>query len=598
MKYIYTILLFIIGFTTSVQAQFVAKSVIKTKPNIDFTVLKSPAKTSSGLTAEKLVGDYQAYGISAFQGGEDEEWQVSITQDNDNPNMLWIHPICYFGGLEPSDIKPVYAIFDQVTSCLQLPLGQNLFGSPLQTYNMVIATYANGNPQTSGSMYIDVTQSKNEIKFTTPNLLGVGNINADEWWYQAFSSITFTMEKRNDPVYVYVIGEEKPISIENNNVYFPIVDEVAYVSDAPAISEEINNTYSAIGISGLNGGKDENWEVTITQDPADPNKIWISPIFNFAGLPESAIEPVYAIYDKNNEAYNVPLGQTLYGGANQDYHIVLAGSDDSGNPIISGSMKLSVSYNGISRILLFENFIGCGCINNDIWWYQGMYIMYHVGSTTAIPVERVEKISKTYTEVENTEIKWVDLGLPSGALWAKYNIGADSEEEVGDYFAWGECYTKDEYSESTYFDSNNNFFNGLSNKSLIGTEYDTATQLWGEDWVMPTREQALELYYECDWKWVSNYNKSGVSGCIVTGPNGNHIFMPAGGLVMETDLSWTTSGNIWIGELNYYNNFNWACFIDFTSNGPNFNYAPYEDDVLGVSQDYRWWGRNVRAVRR
>ena len=594
MKYIYNILFFIIGFATSVNAQFVAKPAIKTKSNIDVTTFRTPARASSKLTAENLVGNYNAHGISAFQGREDEDWQVSITLDSNNPNKLWIHPICLFGELEASEIKPVYALFDQASSRLELPLGQNLFGGATQTYNMVIATYANSLPQTYGNMHINVTQSHNEIKFTTPELLGVGDINSDSWWYQAFSSISFTMKRMHDPVYVYVFGEEEPISIESNNVYFPIVNEVAYVSDAPALSEEINNTYSAIGISGLNGGTDETWETTITQDPTDPNKIWISPIFKFAGLPESEILPIYAMYDKESGTYDVPLGQTLYGGTNQNFHVILAGSDDSGNPVIDGTTKINVAYDGISRYLLFEDFIGCGCINNDIWWYQGMYVIYHVGASISIPVEQVEKINKTYTDTR----KYVDLGLPSGTLWAKYNVGAESEEEVGDYFAWGESVTKEDYSEDTYFDSRNAIFSGLGNKTLIGTEYDTATKLWGEDWVMPTREQALELYNTCKWTWVSNYNSSGVSGCIVTGPNGNHIFMPAGGLMMGNSHAWKTSGNIWIGELNYYNDFDWACFIDFTSNGPNFIYVPYEDSYLGVSQDYRWWGRNVRAVKR
>lgn len=599
MKYIYTILLFIIGFTTPVQAQFVAKSVIKSKPRIDIATFKSPAKASSSITAKKLVGTYNAYGISAFQNGEDEEWQVTVTQDSDNPNKLWIHPICLFAGLDASNIKPIYAIFDQATSRLQLPLGQNLFGGATQTYNMVIATYDNENPITSGNMYMDVVQSNTGIKITTTGLLGVGNINANEWWYQAFASISFSM--KHDKVYVHVNDGNEPISIESAKVYFPIVDDAAYVADAPAASEEISNTYSALGISGLTGGSDENWEVKITQDPADPNKIWISPVFKFAGLTESEISPVYAIYDEKTDTYSIPLGQTLFGGNNQNFHIVLAGIDESGNPIISGSMNILVAYDGIQRILMFEDFIGCGCIINNTWWYQGLYIMYNAGPNVYIPVEQVEKITKTYSENASTE-NFVDLGLPSGTLWARYNIGAESEVEIGDYFAWGESYTKDDYSENTYFDPNNTIFDGVDNKILIGTEYDTATELWGEDWVMPSREQALELYNECTWTWISNYKDSGISGCRVTGPNGNHIFLPAGGLMMGTEHAWGTSGNIWVGELNKYlvNGTIWGCFIDFTSNGPVFNDKVYIEDgsALGLSQDYRWWGRNVRAVKR
>ena len=46
--------------------------------------------------------------------------------------------------------------------------------------------------------------------------------------------------------------------------------------------------------------------------------------------------------------------------------------------------------------------------------------------------------------------EWVDLGLPSGTLWATMNIGASSPEEYGDYFAWGETQPKEVYNWSTY----------------------------------------------------------------------------------------------------------------------------------------------------
>ena len=47
-------------------------------------------------------------------------------------------------------------------------------------------------------------------------------------------------------------------------------------------------------------------------------------------------------------------------------------------------------------------------------------------------------------------VEWVDLGLPSGLLWAKCNLGATAPEEYGDYFAWGETSTKEVYNWSTY----------------------------------------------------------------------------------------------------------------------------------------------------
>lgn len=198
------------------------------------------------------------------------------------------------------------------------------------------------------------------------------------------------------------------------------------------------------------------------------------------------------------------------------------------------------------------------------------------------------------SEDEKETHEWVDLGLPSGTLWARYNVGATNETEIGSYFAWGETEQKKKYTAETYFDATGRIFEVPNTACLIGTEYDTAKKLWGDEWVMPTREQAVELYLKCKWQWVDNYNSSGVSGCICEGPNGNKIFFPAGGLIMGNKHSYKDDGNIWIGTLNYYNHMDWACFINFNKKGPIIQKIPMD----GISQDYRWWGRNVRAVKR
>ncbi len=194
--------------------------------------------------------------------------------------------------------------------------------------------------------------------------------------------------------------------------------------------------------------------------------------------------------------------------------------------------------------------------------------------------------------------QYVDLGLTSGTLWATCNIGATNETEAGIYVAWGETEEKETYSRDNYFDANNVIFNATDNASLVGTKYDAAQKLWGEEWVMPTREQAVELYTQCTWKWVADYKKSGVAGCIVTGPNGKSMFIPAGGLKMEDQHNYQTYGNLWIGSLHRYNRVDWARFMDFNSNGPAFQPIPFGNSTHIVSQDYRWWGRNIRAVRK
>ena len=108
---------------------------------------------------------------------------------------------------------------------------------------------------------------------------------------------------------------------------------------------------------------------------------------------------------------------------------------------------------------------------------------------------------------------------------------------------------------------------------------------------MPTFNQAVELYQECTWKWIDNYNSTGVSGMECKGPNGNTIFFPAGGLKMNSSLDYTSNGNYWTGELNEaWLTANYASFIDFNRNGL------IKSNLTLTSADYRYWGRNIRPV--
>ena len=135
------------------------------------------------------------------------------------------------------------------------------------------------------------------------------------------------------------------------------------------------------------------------------------------------------------------------------------------------------------------------------------------------------------------EHEWVDLGLPSGTLWATCNIGADNPEEYGDYFAWGETAPKEVYEWSTYKwnDRSNGTFTKYCTDSKYGTidnntellsEDDAAYVNWGKNWRMPSLEQIRELINCCSWLWTT---RNGVNGQLVTGPNGNTMFLPAAG---------------------------------------------------------------------
>ena len=134
--------------------------------------------------------------------------------------------------------------------------------------------------------------------------------------------------------------------------------------------------------------------------------------------------------------------------------------------------------------------------------------------------------------------EWVDLGLPSGTLWATRNIGATNPEGYGDHFAWGETTPKDSYQWSNYKWGDYSVQGGLLKyvttsehgtvdyKTELEPEDDAASVNWGPAWRMPSQAQQQELVDECSWEWTS---MNDVNGYMVTGPNGKTLFLPAAG---------------------------------------------------------------------
>lgn len=137
--------------------------------------------------------------------------------------------------------------------------------------------------------------------------------------------------------------------------------------------------------------------------------------------------------------------------------------------------------------------------------------------------------------------RWVDLDLPSGILWAKYNVGASSPEEYGGYYAWGETEEKSSYNMSNY-----NLYN--LNIDISGTSYDVATQKWGNGARIPSLKDFKELLSNCSWH-DSSYND--IRGYYAEGPNGNKIFFPLTGYKMhESARDKNYAGYFWSSTPN------------------------------------------------
>ena len=190
---------------------------------------------------------------------------------------------------------------------------------------------------------------------------------------------------------------------------------------------------------------------------------------------------------------------------------------------------------------------------------------------------------------------YVDLGLPSGLLWATCNVGADNPEDYGDYFAWGETTTKSDYSWSTYQYCNGSYYtmtkyctnadygnNGfVDNLTVLFPEDDAATANWGGNWRMPTKAEWEELYNSTT---VTLTQQNGVNGRLFTATNGNSLFLPAAGYRYSGSLDDAGSnGNYWSSSLN--------------TDGPNYAWSfNFYSDYYYMYYDYRNDGFTVRPV--
>lgn len=136
----------------------------------------------------------------------------------------------------------------------------------------------------------------------------------------------------------------------------------------------------------------------------------------------------------------------------------------------------------------------------------------------------IDSGGETPTPATPSNVEAVDLGL--SVKWASCNVGASSPEDYGGYYAWGETETK-----TSYFDYNYKYCTSETSyidigSDISGTQYDVAHVTWGGTWRMPTAKEFNELNEKCTTQWTT---VNGVYGTKVTGPNGNSIFLPAGG---------------------------------------------------------------------
>lgn len=199
--------------------------------------------------------------------------------------------------------------------------------------------------------------------------------------------------------------------------------------------------------------------------------------------------------------------------------------------------------------------------------------------------------------------EFVDLGL--SVRWAKCNIGAHTPEDYGDYFAWGETYTKSSYNRMSYKYFGETYDRFSYTKYLgdnnpydkddfsINMEDDAAFVLWGAPWRMPSKAEIDEIVRMCDWVFDK---VNDVQGCwAISKVNGNKIFFPLAGYKCDDELLDSgLSGKYWGGEIRKDMCFEayqiWISYKD--------SLAEMEKKTMILLSDdgYREYGRPIRPV--
>lgn len=159
-----------------------------------------------------------------------------------------------------------------------------------------------------------------------------------------------------------------------------------------------------------------------------------------------------------------------------------------------------------------------------------------IGATVLTGCSDDDHATPAPTPTPAPESDVVDLGLPSGTLWATANLGATDATETGNLYAWGETYTKTNFSQSNYFDPSST----IVKSNITGTQYDAAKAALGGDWVMPTEAQFEELFTECTVKNVTKTEigsdgkeKKVIIGFNVIGPNEKELYLPVSAVSVE-----------------------------------------------------------------
>lgn len=401
------------------------------------------------------------------------------------------------------------------------------------------------------------------------------------------------------------------------------------------IKELVNNCdYEPIMINGMKGGK---------YTGSNGNSI-IMPFSGYRCADETYVFKSYGTYWSGNmETYHITSAYDLslneYGTNWEDYSSNCYSRRSDGKTVRPVVGKDAQQFVDVVLSTYYINFIEGEQVEIDILSGNGLYsaesinpdiasvviieqskvevTALNAGKTTIVvkDINSKQKVKITVTVAKRIDTlscpddhhpHMIDLGLPSGTLWACCNVGATKPEDEGGYYAWGETEEKEEYTPETYLychetddtnayqfwnkyydfdDIGNPIIDWYGNYDISGTQYDVAHMKWGGDWLLPSYPHLYELR-KCRIEWAGY---KGMKGVLFVGLNGKSIFLPAAGYRHISSLyNAGKGGYYWLGTSR--ENHESAISLDFyTDNNPIIYFE-------GFSSCTRSEGYSVRPI--
>ena len=302
--------------------------------------------------------------------------------------------------------------------------------------------------------------------------------------------------------------------------------------------------------------------------------LWDCYINRFAGLSVRPVIHFTVTYDELQLSTYDPITMNVNASAT---FMILSGS---------GSYAVESSNEAVATVTLRDNYVDVSSVGAGA-------ATITVSDTKSGQKKTIEVTVIDNTPLPDTSAEAIDLGLPSGTKWADRNIGASSPEDFGGLYAWGETeevkaygtykWGYGDYGEISKYCTDKKY-GTVDDKTVLDPEDDVACVTWGNQWRMPTLEQAKELVANCNSEWTT---LNGVTGRKYTSKiNGNSIFIPAAGyFAYETYYSKGSNGFYWLSTLDVKNPA--RAYDLFLASGST-----------GTSANFRYHGSSVRPVTR